>query len=94
MGHELRNPLTPIRHAVHVLGRQGPLPDRVRWAVDLIGRQSEQLERLVNDLIDVARITEGHIQLSSAPVDVQRALDNALESVAPLARQAHQHLKV
>lgn len=94
LGHELRNPLTPIRHAVHVLGRQGPLPDRVRWAVDLIGRQSEQLERLVNDLVDVARITEGHIQLSSAPVDVQRALDNALESVAPLARQAHQHLEV
>ncbi|MCG6862625.1 MAG: PAS domain S-box protein [Chromatiaceae bacterium] len=84
LGHELRNPLTPIRHAVDVLSRQDDLPEKARWAADMIGRQSEQLERLVNDLLDVSRITRGEIQLRKQAVIVQDPLADALQNVAQL----------
>ena len=93
LGHELRNPLAPIRNAVEVLNRQDALPEKVRWATDLIGRQCHQLERLVNDLLDVSRINQGRIQLQRQPMRLQDALTDALESVAPLIEEARHTLE-
>ena len=93
LGHELRNPIAPIRNAAHVLSQYEALPDQVRWAVDLIERQSEQLEHLVNDLLDFARISGLRVQLRRIPVVVQDALEDALLSVAFLMEKCEQELE-
>ncbi len=88
LGHELRNPLMPIRNAVHVLARQrDSLPEQVTWAVDLIGRQSEQLRRLVDDLLEVSRVSHGRIKLQMRPVPLQDILSDALETTAPMMEE-------
>lgn len=84
LAHELRNPLAPIRNAAEVLGLQDGLPEKTRAAVGIIARQSEHLERLVNDLLDLARITSGRIQLHTQAMRVQDALQDSLQATAPL----------
>ena len=70
LAHELRNPLAPIRNAVEIL-RMLDIPDaNLHWASDVITRQVEHLVRLVDDLLDISRITGGKIQLRMEPVDV------------------------
>lgn len=83
LAHELRNPLAPIKNAVHVLHREGVSEQTVRWARDLIGRQVEHLTHLVNDLLDVSRITRGKITLEKQPVALAAILDRAIEACAP-----------
>jgi signal transduction histidine kinase len=83
LAHELRNPLAPIRNAVELL-RQIDSPDRVLGpARDMIDRQLRQMTRLVDDLLDVSRITRGKIQLQLEPVDVSRVVANAVEASQP-----------
>ncbi len=93
LAHELRNPLAPIRNAAEVLTRQEALPEKVRWATDLIGRQAKQLELLVSDLLDVSRITHGGIELHKRPVALQDALREALQGVAHQINSARHTLK-
>ena len=69
LAHELRNPLAPIANAVHVLKASGEGNDRVGWARDVIGRQLKQLTRLVDDLLDLSRITRGKIELKIETLD-------------------------
>ena len=84
LAHELRNPLAPIRNAVYVLQqRQEQSPD-VRWAQDVIDRQVTNMVRLVDDLLDVSRITRGKIRLECKAVDVAIAVQNAIETSRPL----------
>jgi signal transduction histidine kinase len=84
LAHELRNPLAPIRTAVDTLWLL-PLQDEiVRECRDIIGRQVEQLTRLVNDLMDVSRITRGTITLQRQPVDVAEVVRRAIETHRPL----------
>src|SRR5207248_941267 len=64
LAHELRNPLAPIRNATEVLRQKGSDPGRVRWAQGVIDRQLTHLVRLVDDLLDVSRLTLGKIRLS------------------------------
>ena len=94
LGHELRNPLAAIRNAVHILSRPETSPDQVRWGVDLVGRRSEQLEQLVNDLLDLARIARGRIELRMSPLAVQDALADAVQSTAATMEQCVQALEV
>ena len=61
LAHELRNPLAPIRNAVHILQNTNPDQSRIAWCSDVINRQVEQLVRLVDDLLDVSRISRGLI---------------------------------
>jgi len=89
LAHELRNPLAPIAMAVELL-RQAPAADeQIGSAREIIGRQTAQLARLVDDLLDVARITSGTIQLRTETVDLARILASTLEISRPviLARQ-------
>ena len=87
LGHELRNPLAPISNAVALLERESNPSRIVRASGEIIGRQLKQLARLVDDLLDVGRITSGRIHLESKPVRLRDALRNALEAVQPLSTQ-------
>jgi PAS domain S-box-containing protein len=84
LGHELRNPLAPIRNAVQIMRLRG-LPDpQLAGLRDMIDRQVEQLTRLVDDLLDVSRITRGKIELKRMPLTVAEVLARAIESSRPL----------
>lgn len=91
LAHELRNPLSPIRNAVEILRAQGPLPPEIEWSRDIIDRQVSQLTRLVDDLLDVSRITRGKIELRRERVELATAVNQAVEASRPLIDDhAHQ----
>jgi signal transduction histidine kinase len=84
LAHELRNPLAPILNAVQLI-RKKPLSDpQLLWSRDLIERQLGHLTRLVDDLLDVSRITRGKINLSRETVEVADLVARAVETVQPL----------
>ena len=86
LGHELRNPLAPIMNSVSIMQLEPHLPERLRVCRDVIDRQVQQLTRLIDDLLDVGRITSGKIHLAVQPVELARMLPYAMEAVAPLVR--------
>src|SRR5271157_5281233 len=93
LAHELRNPLAAIGNAAHILGSrdvQAHLP----WVKDVISRQVKQLGRLIDDLLDVSRITRGKIELRRENLDVSSVLNQAIESVRPFIEQRNHHLTV
>jgi PAS domain S-box-containing protein len=94
LAHELRNPLAPIRNAVEVLRLTKEAAADVVFARDVIDRQAQQLSRLVDDLLDVARITRGKINLRQERVDVAAVLTLALETCQPLIQSRRHALEV
>jgi signal transduction histidine kinase/DNA-binding response OmpR family regulator len=94
LAHELRNPLAPIRNATEVLRQKGSDPNRVRWAQGVIDRQLTHLVRLVDDLLDVSRLTLGKIRLSVAPLELEAVVAQAVEAVRPLVDQFRHELEV
>lgn len=84
LGHELRNPLAPIASAAEVLRLNPGDTARVTWAAGVIGRQIHQLRRLVDDLLDVARIMNGRMALSLGWVDLRDVIGQAIERAQPL----------
>ena len=93
LAHELRNPLAAIGNAAYILGSrdaQAHFP----WVKDVISRQVKQLGRLIDDLLDVSRITRGKIELRRENLDVSRVLNQAIESVRPLIEQRNHRLTV
>jgi CheY-like chemotaxis protein/signal transduction histidine kinase len=94
LAHELRSPLAPIRNAIEVLRVADPSQERSTWARDIIDRQSRQLVRLVDDLLDVSRITSGKIQLRTEDVDIAAVMDAALETSRPLIEERGHELSV
>ena len=85
LAHELRNPLAPLRNALHIVRQRGP--DRravTRHALDLMDRQVGHLVRLVDDLLDVSRITRGKVELRKEAIDLAEAATRAVESARPL----------
>jgi signal transduction histidine kinase len=91
LAHELRNPLAPILNAVQLMRRK-PLADpQLVWSRDVIERQLAQLTRLVDDLLDVSRITRGKINLAREPVEIGGLVARAVETVQPLiVERGHQ----
>ncbi len=83
LAHELRNPLAPIRNALHLLQYADSDPTRAAWARDIIHRQLRQLVRLVDDLLDLSRITRGKIELKIEAVDVAEVVAAAVETAKP-----------
>jgi CheY-like chemotaxis protein/two-component sensor histidine kinase len=83
LAHELRNPLAPISNAVHIIRVSADEPAKIAWARDVIARQLKQLVRLVDDLLDVSRITRGKIELKIDVVDVQQVVEAAIETSKP-----------
>jgi signal transduction histidine kinase len=90
LAHELRNPLAPIRNAVQIMSRLEIDNAHIRWSRDVIDRQIVHLTRLVDDLLDISRITRGTITLSAEPVQVGTILARALEASQPTVSE-HKH---
>ncbi len=84
LAHELRNPLAPIRNATQVLKMLGPTDAHQQWAREIIERQTQHLTRLVDDLLDVSRITRGKVTLACAPLDLATVVHRAVEASRPL----------
>ena len=91
LAHELRNPLSPIRNAAALLGASGEGAfERQARAREVITRQVDHLAHLVDDLLDVARISEGKIVLRNEEVDLKSVIQQAIETASPLiAARAH-----
>ena len=90
LAHELRNPLAPIHNAVELM-RMKPLEDpQLTWAREVIARQLTSLTRLVDDLLDVSRITRGKINLTRQAVELEGLISRAVETVQPLFDE-HRH---
>jgi signal transduction histidine kinase len=83
LGHELRNPLAPIRNAVEILKRLGPPDPTLNRMRDMIDRQAQHMTRLVDDLLDVSRISRGKINLRLEPIDLALVVKRALEVSLP-----------
>jgi PAS domain S-box-containing protein len=95
LAHELRNPLSPIRNAAALLGIAGEnAPDRQARAREVILRQVDHLAHLVDDLLDVARISEGKIVLRREEVNLGAVVAQAIETAGPLIAAREHHLEV
>lgn len=94
LGHELRNPLAPIVTAVQLLELGGSQPERRNAAVQIIRRQAAHMARLVDDLLEVSRVTQGRIELRKENILVASAVFSAVETVRPLVRERRQTLDV
>jgi signal transduction histidine kinase/ActR/RegA family two-component response regulator len=81
LAHELRNPLAPIVNAAHVLDKLAGSNPRLTPSIAMIRRQSQQLARLLDDLLDVSRIQLGKIQLNKRPVDLGRLIGQSVETL-------------
>ncbi len=84
LGHELRNPLAPISMALEIMRELAPADDSIAWPRDVIARQLRQLTRLVDDLLDVSRITRGKIALLLTPLELTSVVAQAVETSRPL----------
>jgi PAS domain S-box-containing protein len=84
LAHELRNPLAPIRNAVTIMALDEHDREALQWSREVIDRQVQHLSSLVDDLLDVSRITQGKITLTKAPLAVRTFLFAALETSRPL----------
>jgi two-component system CheB/CheR fusion protein len=94
LAHELRNPLSPIRNAVHLLKIAGDDETIMAEARDMIDRQVTHLVRFVDDLMDISRITRGKIVLHKQPLDLAGVIRSAVESARPLIESRKHHLEV
>jgi PAS domain S-box-containing protein len=93
LAHELRNPLAPIRNALQVLRNTGLNESVVTRSRDMMERQVVQMVRLIDDLLDISRITRGKMELRREPADLATAVQGAVESSQPLLdSQRHQLL--
>ncbi|MCP3140245.1 ATP-binding protein [Pyxidicoccus xibeiensis] len=90
LGHELRNPLAPITTALHLMGLR--LGDAAQKERKVIERQVDHLMRLVDDLLDVSRITRGKVELKRQPVELAEVVAKAIEMASPLLEQRQHHL--
>lgn len=93
LAHELRNPLAPISNAVNLLRHRVDAEDPRAHSVEIIARQTKHLARLVDDLLDVSRITQGKIRLDLAPLDLRQALQHSVDACRPLIEQREHHLQ-
>ena len=94
LGHELRNPLAPIRNALQIMNRPGTPDSTAQWARQLIDRQVDHLTRLVDDLLDVSRIVRGKVSLQETVLDIAKVVEQAVEANRPLIEARRHQLSV
>ena len=83
LSHELRNPLAPIYTAVVLLRRPALSETQIAWVREVIGRQLQHLSRIVDDLLDISRLTQDRVTLRKAPLKLTTIIDQALETSRP-----------
>jgi PAS domain S-box-containing protein len=84
LAHELRNPLAPVRHAVKVLESRSLEQAKAQWARDVISRQVQRMALLLDDLLDVSRITQGRLALKIETISLDSIIEAAVETARPL----------
>ena len=87
LGHELRNPLAPLRHALDIL-RKRPEREDAAEILDMMDRQMIHLVRLIDDLLDISRVSQGKIELRREKIQISEVIRQALESSRPLIDSA------
>ena len=93
LAHELRNPLAPIRNALEIMRVASANPRAIDEAREIVERQVAQMVRLINDLLDVSRITRGKLSLKIEPMGIAEAIEAAVEISRPLLDEAGLTLK-
>jgi signal transduction histidine kinase len=94
LAHELRNPLAPIRNAVELMHRKSINDPQLVWSRDVIERQLAHMTRLVDDLLDVSRITRGKINLNKEVIEIGALIARTVETVQPLIEERGHELSV
>lgn len=94
LAHELRNPLAPVRAAAHLLQLPNATKDRIEQATNVISRQTEHMARLLDDLLDVARISRNQIRLKKERISVEAIVATAIETARPLIDKKNQELLI
>jgi signal transduction histidine kinase len=94
LAHELRNPIAPISAAAALLQRVKPDEALVRRTSEIIARQVGHMTALIDDLLDVSRVTRGLVELERVPLDLRDVLQDAVEQVSPLVQARRQRLDV
>jgi len=94
LSHELRNPLAPIRNAIDILRHIPPTDPRVAWCHGVIGRQTEQMTRLLEDLLDVSRLSRTQLTLRIGRIELGAVVRQAIEIAQPVIDAAGHELVV
>jgi len=94
LSHELRNPMAAIRSALEVIRRVAPEQPNVAWASEVLHRQLRQMTRLIEELLDVARISQNKIVLAREPVDLGAVIAQSVETARPFIDEREQTLSV
>jgi PAS domain S-box-containing protein len=94
LAHELRNPLAPIRNSLHILKQAAASPEMVGRVRDIAERQVQHMARLLEDLLDVARISRGRIALRQEVVDMASVVQRTVETARPLLEERRHQLTV
>jgi PAS domain S-box-containing protein len=94
LAHELRNPLAPVRNALHILRLKGGLAPELQWARDVIDRQVQQMTRLIDDLMDISRITRDRLEMRSEHAELAKVIQGAVETNRALIESSGHELHV
>ena len=94
LAHELRNPLAPIRNAVHIMQGEDVAQPTLNWARDVIGRQADHMARLIDDLLDVSRIVQGKVVVKPERLSLAALVERSVEASAPRVASRDQMLRV
>jgi len=92
LAHELRNPLAPIRNSVQLLKMHKTTDSQLAWSTDVIDRQVNHMVRLLDDLLDIARIMQGKVRLEIERLELNDIVNNAVETSRPLIESRRQEL--
>ena len=94
LSHELRNPLAPIRNAAEVLASPRLTPMQLRWTQSVIQRQAAHMASLLDDLLELTRITQGKLHLRKQPCSIQNVVEAAVETSRPLLEKRRHDLRI
>jgi len=94
LSHELRNPLAPIRNAAEVLASPGLTPMQLRWTQSVIQRQAAHMASLLDDLLELTRITQGKLQLRKQTCSIRSIVEAAVETARPLLEKKRHELRI
>lgn len=94
LGHELRNPLAAMQSGIELLRNASPAESKLPWARELLQRQLRHLKRLIDDLLDVTRITSGRVQLQRETIDLKSVIEHSMDAAQPLIAERKHELRV
>ncbi|OAJ63739.1 hybrid sensor histidine kinase/response regulator [Paraburkholderia ginsengiterrae] len=94
LAHELRNPLAPMRNVLEILRLKEFADPQLNWSRDVFDRQLQHMTHLVDDLLEVSRITQGKLELRKQRLELARAMQSAMEAARPTVQASSHHLSV